>query len=97
MAVITAEGYSFINDTVDDVGFTYAIPLAVSDGNETQQLTYSLLGLSISDTQPEAGWAQTFSGDILYIWQNPVFFQQYCLATGPTRPATGQVYPRGYS
>lgn len=35
--------------------------------------------------------------DKLMIWQSPYFINQNCPTTGPTRPTTGQVYPRGYS
>jgi hypothetical protein len=98
MAVITALGYSFVDDAVDDLGFTAQIPFYVSDLNELNVYTFDLYrGNNRSHDTLDLGWSKELAGTILQIWQNPVFFQQYCLATGPTRPTTGQVYPRGYS
>lgn len=96
MAVITAEGYSFITPTGGYTSSGYGNPL--SDALELGY-AFDALGPPLSNAT-ELGYTnstQIADGNILLIWQNPLFFQKYCPTAGPTRPATGQVYPRGYS
>lgn len=95
MAVITPEGYSY--NTLDlgytDQELTFAISHMIESG-----YTPTIQSVLISETSPEANYSSPELTDpLLQIWQNPLFFQPYCPVTGPVRPTTGQVYPRGYS
>lgn len=96
MAVITAEGYSYNTPTGGYASSGLGNP--VSHGLEPGY-AFDGLGSSISnDFDPGYTNSAQISDEAFFlIWQNPVFFQQNCPAAGPTRPTTGQVYPRGYS
>lgn len=95
MAVITPDGYSY---SVLDRGYTDQVrTFEISHMIETGY-TPTIQTVLISETSPEANYSSPeLTAPLLLIWQNPLFINAYCPATGPTRPATGQVYPRGYS
>lgn len=95
MAVITPDGYSY--DTLDlgytdqerTFGISHMIEVGYTPTTETKL---------ISDTLPEINYSSPeLTIPLLQIWQNPLFINAHCPAVGPTRPTTGQVYPRGYS
>lgn len=95
MAVITPDGYSY--NTLD---LGYAREIVTYSISHMPEFGYTPTSQTVltSDSSPEPGYgSQELTVALLYIWQNPVFFQTYCPAAGPTRPTTGQVYPRGYS
>lgn len=107
MAEITPEGYSFHDKTLIDNAFVAIFPanaLNICDHNAKPQGSLKVppeVG-PLSDRSPKPGWAQEFIGDPLLIYMNPIFITPYCPGDGgggggSVRPATGQVYPRGYS
>lgn len=95
MAVITPEGYSY--NTLD-LGYTSEIVTYLISHMLEVGYTPTIQTVLTSDQSLEPGYgSQELTTSLLLIWQNPIFINAYCPATGPTRPATGQVYPRGYS
>lgn len=50
----------------------------------------------ISSNTSDTKFAAETTQDLKQIYANPIFINQNCPVTS-TRPATGQVYPRGYS
>lgn len=95
MAVITPEGYSY--NTLE-LGYTSEIVTYLISHMLEVGYTSTIEIELTSDNSPELGYgSQEFTTAFILIWQNPLFIQQYCPVTGPVRPTTGQVYPRGYS
>jgi hypothetical protein len=71
--------------------------LGISSNSDDTRFAVSNISNPISSNNNDTRAAFENTQNLTQIYANPLFINAYCPAVGPTRPTTGQVYPRGYN